>query len=61
MTSRITSLDHVQLVMPDGRDAEADEFYAGVLGFRVRQKPEPLASRGGRWFACGTVQVHTSA
>ncbi len=58
MPSRITALDHVQLAMPGGREAEAEEFYAGVLGFEIRQKPEPLASRGGRWFACGDVQVH---
>jgi len=58
MPSRVTALDHVQLAMPRGREAEADEFYAGVLGFEVREKPEPLASRGGRWFACGDVQVH---
>ncbi len=38
--------------------AEADAFYAGVLGFEVLPKPEPLASRGGRWFACDDVQVH---
>ena len=55
---RITALDHVQLAMPGGREAEAEEFYAGLLGFEVMAKPEPLASRGGRWFACGAVQVH---
>jgi len=29
-----------------------------VLSFAVLPKPEPLASRGGRWFVCGDVQVH---
>lgn len=44
--------------MPAGREAEAEAFYAGLLGFEVVPKPEPLASRGGRWFAAGRVQVH---
>lgn len=58
MAFRVVALDHVQLAMPGGREAEAEAFYAGVLGFEVLPKPEPLASRGGRWFACGDVQIH---
>lgn len=58
MTVKVVALDHVQLAMPPGREAEAEAFYCGVLGFRTLAKPEPLASRGGRWFACGDVQVH---
>lgn len=58
MGSPITGLDHVQLAMPPGREAEAEGFYCGVLGMQVIPKPEPLASRGGRWFASGPVQVH---
>ena len=55
---RVVALDHVQLAMPAGREAEAEAFYCDVLGFAVLPKPEPLASRGGRWFASGDVQVH---
>jgi catechol 2,3-dioxygenase-like lactoylglutathione lyase family enzyme len=55
---RIAALDHVQLAMPAGREAEAEAFYCDVLGFTVLPKPAPLASRGGRWFASGAVQVH---
>lgn len=58
MTRRILALDHVQLAMPRGREAEADAFYGEVLGLAVVPKPEPLASRGGRWFAAGEVQLH---
>lgn len=54
----ILALDHVQLAMPPGREAEAESFYCGLLGFEVVPKPEPLAARGGRWFAAGPVQVH---
>jgi len=58
MSFWVTTLDHVQVAMPGGREAEADAFCADVLGLEVLPKPEPLASRGGRWFACGEVQVH---
>ncbi len=43
---RVVGIDHVQLAMPPGREAEdrAEAFYAGLLGLpRVRQ-----ASRAGR-------------
>ena len=56
--TRVVALDHVQLAMPTGREAEAETFYCGVLGMTVLAKPEPLAARGGRWFASGAVQVH---
>lgn len=58
MAPRVTALDHVQLAMPPGGEADAEGFYCGVLGFEVLPKPEPLASRGGRWFVSGAVQVH---
>jgi hypothetical protein len=58
MSFRVTALDHVQLAMPAGREAEAEVFYGGVLGFEVLPKPPALAARGGRWFACGAVQIH---
>jgi catechol 2,3-dioxygenase-like lactoylglutathione lyase family enzyme len=56
--SRILAVDHVQLAMPAGGEEAAEGFYAGVLGMTVVPKPEPLASRGGRWFAAGPAQVH---
>ncbi len=56
--TRLLSLDHVQLAMPAGRETDAEAFYSGVLGMTVLAKPEPLASRGGRWFASGSVQIH---
>ena len=44
--------------MPRGREAEAEAFYAGVLGMTRVAKPEPLASRGGCWFRHGAAAVH---
>jgi hypothetical protein len=54
----VVGLDHVQLAMPPGRESEAEAFYAGFLGFVRIPKPEPMASRGGCWFASGPVAVH---
>ena len=58
MGFEIVRLDHVQLAMPAGREAEAEAFYSGLLGLASQPKPEPLAARGGCWFGGGPVAVH---
>ena len=58
MGFEIVRLDHVQLAMPAGREAEAEAFYSGLLGLERVPKPEPLAARGGCWFVRGPVAVH---
>ncbi len=57
---RIEGIDHVQLAMPPGPDAEAEAeaFFAGLLGFARVPKPPELAVRGGCWFEQGLVKVH---
>jgi catechol 2,3-dioxygenase-like lactoylglutathione lyase family enzyme len=55
---RVVRLDHVQLAMPAGREAEAVAFYEGVLGIPQVPKPAALAARGGCWFEDGDVRVH---
>jgi catechol 2,3-dioxygenase-like lactoylglutathione lyase family enzyme len=52
------SVDHVQLAMPPGREDEARQFYAGILGFKEVAKPSELASRGGCWFRSGSIALH---
>jgi len=52
------SLDHVQLVMPPNREAEARLFYGSLLWLTEIPKPANLAARGGVWFQCGSIQVH---
>lgn len=54
----VTSLDHVQLAMPPGREEDARAFYAGLLGIPEAPKPPNLAHRGGCWFERGTLKVH---
>ncbi|MGO9602531.1 MAG: VOC family protein [Candidatus Binataceae bacterium] len=55
---KVTSIDHVQLAMPAGGEAEARAFYAGILGIREHPKPPHLARRGGCWFERGALKVH---
>jgi catechol 2,3-dioxygenase-like lactoylglutathione lyase family enzyme len=55
---QIVGLDHVQLAMPAGGEAQARAFYTGLLGMRELEKPEQLASRGGCWFEAPGAQLH---
>ena len=55
---RIKAIDHVQLAMPFGKEAEARTFYEGVLGIPEVPKPPSLAKRGGCWFVHGALEVH---
>lgn len=54
----IEAIDHVQLAMPAGREAEARAFYAGLLGIPEQPKPPHLAARGGCWFESDSVKLH---
>jgi catechol 2,3-dioxygenase-like lactoylglutathione lyase family enzyme len=54
----IKSLDHVQLAMPAGREAEARAFYEALLGIPEKAKPPSLAKRGGCWFERGSIKIH---
>ena len=54
----VKALDHVQLAMPPGREAEARAFYCGILGIPEVRKPAHLARRGGCWFESGPLKVH---
>ena len=55
---RLKSIEHVQLAMPPGREAEARKFYGELLGIPEKPKPLPLARRGGCWFESGELKVH---
>jgi catechol 2,3-dioxygenase-like lactoylglutathione lyase family enzyme len=54
----VVGLDHLQLAMPRGGEADARAFYAGILGLTELAKPPNLAARGGVWFALGSQQLH---
>src|SRR5258706_16462486 len=55
---RVVGVEHVQLAMPPGREAEARAFYTGILGIPETPKPPALAKRGGCWFERGGVKLH---
>ena len=54
----VVGVDHVQLAMPAGREAEARAFYTGLLGIPEISKPPALAARGGAWFESGRLKIH---
>ncbi|HMK84878.1 MAG TPA: VOC family protein [Steroidobacteraceae bacterium] len=54
----VLRIDHVQLAMPRGGEADARRFYGELLGLHETPKPPDLAARGGAWFELGDVQVH---
>jgi len=54
----VVGVDHVQLAMPAGREAEARAFYDGLLGIPEIAKPPVLAARGGAWFESGRLKIH---
>lgn len=54
----ISGLDHVQLALPAGGEEAARAFYSDLLGLGEVEKPEPLKSRGGVWFAGPDFGLH---
>ena len=57
MGFEIVRLDHVQLAMPAGREAEAEAFYSGSSDWRAAQT-RAAGVAGGCWFGDGPVVVH---
>ncbi len=55
---KVLALEHVQLAMPPGREAEARAFYEGILGIPEAVKPPHLAARGGCWFERAGLKIH---
>jgi catechol 2,3-dioxygenase-like lactoylglutathione lyase family enzyme len=53
-----SSIDHVQLAMPAGKEDQARAFYSRLLGMVEIEKPAELKKRGGCWFQSGIVQIH---
>jgi catechol 2,3-dioxygenase-like lactoylglutathione lyase family enzyme len=56
--TRWLGIDHVQLAIPVGAEAEARSFYVDTLGMTEVAKPPALAARGGAWFRAGSVELH---
>src|SRR5690242_16816815 len=54
----LTRIDHIQLAMPAGGEAQARAFYRDGLGIAEKAKPPHLAARGGCWFEDGMIKIH---
>jgi len=52
------AIDHVQIAIPKGGEAQARGFYCGIIGLPEIEKPAHLKANGGVWFGCGPVQLH---
>lgn len=55
---RIVAIDHVQIAIPPGGEAEARRFYGELLGLPEKAKPANLAARGGVWFENEALKLH---
>ncbi|MDH3494513.1 MAG: VOC family protein [Acidobacteriota bacterium] len=55
---KLLRLHHVQITIPVGSEAEALEFYCGLLGLREIPKPENVLKRGGFWVEIEGLQIH---
>ncbi len=53
----ILGLDHVQIAIPAGAEAQARRFYGEILGMREIAKPDGLSAQGC-WFVAGTAHIH---
>ena len=58
MKINIKRLDHVQVCVPRGAEAEARAFYGDLLGLEEVEKPRELRERGGLWFNVADIQLH---
>ena len=54
----LDKLDHIQIAMPAGKEAEARWYYGEILGLPEIEKPEALRSRGGCWFELANAGLH---
>lgn len=51
-------LDHAQVLCPPGGEAQAREFWIGVVGLAEVGKPQELVSSTGFWLRCGRAGLH---
>jgi catechol 2,3-dioxygenase-like lactoylglutathione lyase family enzyme len=54
----LETIDHAQVAIPKGGEAQARAFYQVLLGLPEQPKPLELAKRGGCWFESAVVKLH---
>jgi catechol 2,3-dioxygenase-like lactoylglutathione lyase family enzyme len=58
----IKKLNHVDIIIPRGKEADARSFYCNFLGLKEIEKPNNLKSNGGMWLEIENsgIQIHLS-
>jgi hypothetical protein len=51
-------LDHIQLAIPPGSEAECRAFWVGILDCAELEKPDALKARGGLWLQADGIEIH---
>lgn len=54
----ILDVDHTQITIPKGSEAEARAFYCDFLGLKEIEKPDNRKNNGGFWLLVGNFQIH---
>ena len=52
------ALDHIQIAIPKGGEAQCRAFWAALVGLREIPKPQALQARCGLWFALAGSELH---
>jgi catechol 2,3-dioxygenase-like lactoylglutathione lyase family enzyme len=55
---KILGIDHVQVAVPPGSEAEARAFYGDLLGLEELPRPTTQPDRNGCWFRAGAQELH---
>ena len=54
----VFGIDHVQVAVPPGSEAQCRAFYVELIGLPELVKPPILAARGGIWVKVGGHELH---
>ena len=58
MKIKFKRLDHVQVCIPIGKEADARAFYCDLLQLVEIEKPAYLQKNGGFWLKIADIQLH---
>ncbi|HWZ03140.1 MAG TPA: VOC family protein [Mucilaginibacter sp.] len=50
--------DHIHICVPAERLEEARQFYTGIIGLKLIERPDKIFGNAGYWFDIGNIQLH---
>ncbi|MDF2430483.1 MAG: hypothetical protein JWP44_114 [Mucilaginibacter sp.] len=53
-----TRANHIHICVPAERLEEAKQFYTGIMGLQLIERPDHLFSSAGYWLNIGDIQLH---